>query len=161
DSKYFTTAGVNSYPLQALADGVDGGNGVFTYAAGGGFPGGTYQAANYWVDVTFSTTAQDTAPPAVAAQTPAPGATAAPTGSTVAAPVTWSFGTSTPAGGLSVWTDATVPAIPAAQNDSGSIEVGMKFRSDTAGYITGLRFYKGAGNAGTHVGHLWSSTGTL
>ena len=28
-------------------------------------------------------------------------------------------------------------------------------------YITGIRFYKGAGNTGTHVGHLWTSTGTL
>jgi hypothetical protein len=30
-----------------------------------------------------------------------------------------------------------------------------------AGYITGVRFYKGSGNTGTHVGYLWSSTGTL
>ena len=29
------------------------------------------------------------------------------------------------------------------------------------GYITGIRFYKGSGNTGTHVGHLWTSTGTL
>jgi hypothetical protein len=48
-----------------------------------------------------------------------------------------------------------------AQNDSGSIELGVKFRSDVAGFITGVRFYKGAGNTGTHVGNLWSSTGTL
>src|SRR5262249_43319428 len=27
--------------------------------------------------------------------------------------------------------------------------------------ITGLRFYKGATNTGTHVGNLWSSTGQL
>ena len=37
----------------------------------------------------------------------------------------------------------------------------MKFRSDIAGYITGVRFYKGAGNTGTHVGHLWTASGTL
>ena len=30
-----------------------------------------------------------------------------------------------------------------------------------AGFITGIRFYKGSGNTGTHVGHLWTSTGTL
>jgi len=29
-----------------------------------------------------------------------------------------------------------------------------------AGRITGIRFYKGAGNTGTHVGTLWTSTGT-
>ena len=37
---------------------------------------------------------------------------------------------------------------------------GVKFRPDRAGYITGLRFYKGAGNTGTHVGSLWNRTGT-
>ena len=41
------------------------------------------------------------------------------------------------------------------------IELGVKFRSDVAGYITGIRFYKGAGNGGTHVGHLWDSAGNL
>jgi len=30
-----------------------------------------------------------------------------------------------------------------------------------AGTITGIRFYKGTGNTGTHVGNLWSSSGTL
>ena len=37
---------------------------------------------------------------------------------------------------------------------------GVKFRSDEAGFITGLRFYKGALNTGTHVGHLWTADGT-
>ena len=37
----------------------------------------------------------------------------------------------------------------------------MKFRSDIAGSITGIRFYKATANTGTHLGHLWSSTGTL
>jgi hypothetical protein len=37
---------------------------------------------------------------------------------------------------------------------------GGEFRSDVSGYITGVRFYKAAGNTGTHVGNLWSSTGT-
>ena len=51
-----------------------------------------------------------------------------------------------------------VPAIV----DGGSrnpVELGVKFRSDTAGTITGIRFYKGAANSGTHVGNLWSSGG--
>ena len=37
----------------------------------------------------------------------------------------------------------------------------MKFTADTNGLITGLRFYKGAGNTGTHVGNLWTSGGQL
>jgi Domain of unknown function (DUF4082) len=39
--------------LHALRDGVDGGNGVFRYGAGGGFPVNTYNAGNYWIDVVF------------------------------------------------------------------------------------------------------------
>src|SRR5687768_14321336 len=39
------------------------------------------------------------------------------------------------------------------------LEVGMKFRSSQAGYITGLKFYKQPSNTGTHVGHLWTAAG--
>ncbi|MFN8291837.1 MAG: DUF4082 domain-containing protein [Chitinophagaceae bacterium] len=60
---------------------------------------------------------------------------------------------------ISVYGNTGTPAIPAAQ-DLPSIEVGVKFRSSAAGYITGLRFYKGAGNTGTHTGTLWDHTGT-
>ena len=41
-----------------------------------------------------------------------------------------------------------------------SVELGVKFRADANGYITGVRFYKGATNTGVHTGTLWSSTGT-
>jgi hypothetical protein len=49
-------------------------------------------------------------------------------------------------------------------NDSqadGKNVVGVKFRSDVAGYITGIRYYKGGGNNGTHAGQLWTGTATL
>ena len=46
-------------------------------------------------------------------------------------------------------------------SDGRAVELGVKFESSEAGYITGIRFYKGAGNTGTHVGHLWSSSGAL
>ena len=52
---YFTTA-TSSGPLTALASGTDGGNGVYRYGAGGGFPTDTWNDANYWVDVVFRTT---------------------------------------------------------------------------------------------------------
>jgi hypothetical protein len=48
----------------------------------------------------------------------------------------------------------------AAANDAGSVELGVAFSSDVDGYATGLRFFKGPGNTGTHVGTLWTSTGT-
>jgi VCBS repeat-containing protein len=59
-----------------------------------------------------------------------------------------------------LWAPAATPVVASA-NDSGSYELGVKFRSDIAGYVTGVRFYKGAGNTGTHVGHLWTASGTL
>ena len=39
-------------------------------------------------------------------------------------------------------------------------ELGVKFTVDTPGSVTGIRFYKGTGNTGTHIGHLWTSGGT-
>ncbi len=56
---------------------------------------------------------------------------------------------------------ATVsPTLP-NDHDGQPIELGVKFRSSQAGYITGVRFWKGStSNSGTHIGHLWNSTGT-
>jgi hypothetical protein len=53
-------------------------------------------------------------------------------------------------------------AVPATVNvaDGSSVELGVKFRSDVAGRVTGLRFYKSSANTGTHTGHLWSAAGT-
>ena len=42
----------------------------------------------------------------------------------------------------------------------GGIELGVKFRSTQNGFITGIRYYKGAGITGTRIGSLWSNTGT-
>ena len=40
------------------------------------------------------------------------------------------------------------------------MELGVAFTPTQSGLITGVRFYKGTGNGGTHTGTLWSSTGT-
>ncbi len=53
-----------------------------------------------------------------------------------------------------------VPVVPIT-NDAQAIELGMKFRTTQNGFITGIRYYRGAGTTGTQTGHLWSSTGTL
>jgi Domain of unknown function (DUF4082)/Fibronectin type III domain len=45
--------------------------------------------------------------------------------------------------------------------DGNAVNLGVKFTSDAAGSITGLRFYKAAANTGTHVGALWSASGQL
>ena len=54
----------------------------------------------------------------------------------------------------------TAPTIADAEDPS-SVELGVKFNSSVAGSVTGIRFYKAETNTGTHVGSLWTSTGTL
>jgi Domain of unknown function (DUF4082) len=39
--------------------------------------------------------------------------------------------------------------------------VGVKFRSDISGFVTGVRFYKLTSNTGAHVVSLWTVSGTL
>jgi hypothetical protein len=58
------------------------------------------------------------------------------------------------------WNSSVTPSI-VDSGDAKSVEVGVKFRSDVAGYVTGIRFYKSSANTGIHIGNLWSSTGTL
>ncbi|HKP06545.1 MAG TPA: DUF4082 domain-containing protein [Microbacterium sp.] len=53
----------------------------------------------------------------------------------------------------------SVPAVASA-SDAGSYELGLRFTPGSDGFITGVRFYKGAGNGGTHVGSLWDASGT-
>ena len=60
----------------------------------------------------------------------------------------------------SLWSSSTTPAV-VTDPDSAGTELGVKFVPSVAGQITGIRFYKGPQNVGTHVGSLWTSTGTL
>ncbi|TDD70140.1 DUF4082 domain-containing protein [Actinomadura rubrisoli] len=84
-------------------------------------------------------------------------------GNTLAASRTWSFTTAkqtTPGTcPCSIWADEAEPQVPDV-DDSGSVELGTKFRADAGGWVTGVRFYKGPGNTGTHTGSLWKSDGT-
>ena len=81
-------------------------------------------------------------------------------GNALSADFTWSFNTiAAPTCPCSIWNNATTPAV-ASKSDPNAVEVGLKFQSDINGYITGIRFYKGA-NTGTHTGHLWDSLGNL
>jgi hypothetical protein len=218
---------VDRAPLHALASGGAGGNGVYAYGTGG-FPTGSWNSTNYWVDVVFV----DTGGPNVSARTPAAGATDVPINTTVtvtfdepvasglamelrdsggnvvvsnvtydgatrtatlrptsnlanavtytatvsgakdaggnamSAPVMWSFTTVAavvtppPSTALSVFAVDAVPAT-ASVNDPAAVELGMKFRSTVAGTVTGVRFYKGSANTGTHTGRLYSEAGAV
>jgi hypothetical protein len=73
---------------------------------------------------------------------------------------TWSFTTAAVSNGpYTIWPATTVPAVVDSGPDS-SVELGVKFRADTSGFVTGIRFYKASTNTGTHVANLWTSTGT-
>ena len=63
-------------------------------------------------------------------------------------------------GSNSLWPASTIPAV-VTDPDSSAIELGVKLVPGVDGQITGIRFYKGPQNLGTHVGNLWTSTGTL
>ena len=59
-----------------------------------------------------------------------------------------------------IWSSSATPTTPDNGPDS-AVTLGVEFESNISGYITGIRFYKSSANTGTHVGSLWSSTGTL
>src|SRR5207249_2016185 len=50
---------------------------------------------------------------------------------------------------------SSTPAVTDS-GDGSSVVLGVAFSADSAGYITGIRFYKASTNTGTHVGTLWS-----
>jgi hypothetical protein len=60
----------------------------------------------------------------------------------------------------SLWNNSGTPAV-INQPGSSPVELGMKFQSDVSGLITGIRFYKGSQNTGTHTVSLYTFSGTL
>jgi hypothetical protein len=59
---------------------------------------------------------------------------------------------------VSIWPGTAVPTLVDGGPDS-AVELGVKFRSDTVGSVTGIRFYKASANTGAHIGNLWTSAG--
>jgi hypothetical protein len=62
--------------------------------------------------------------------------------------------------GSTLWSSTVKPGT-ASFSDGASYELGVKFRSDVSGYVVALRFYKGQSSRGVHVGHLWTTRGSL
>ncbi len=82
-------------------------------------------------------------------------------GNALAANVFSSFTTIAATGAAtSLWSDSITPGT-IDSGDGASIELGVKFTASTAGFVTGVEFYKAAANTGVHTGSLWSSTGQL
>ncbi|QWF21450.1 DUF4082 domain-containing protein [Nocardioides sp. LMS-CY] len=81
------------------------------------------------------------------------------TGGATLADQSWTFHTEAGASALSSLFSGTTPSI-ASIDDNGPVELGVAFVPSVAGSVTAIRFYKGAGNTGTHTGSLWSASGT-
>jgi hypothetical protein len=81
-------------------------------------------------------------------------------GATMSGPYSWSFSTAGSQCPCSLWPSTAQPSVATA-NDPSAVNVGVQFTPSANGWIAGIRFYKGTGNTGTHVGNLWTSTGKL
>lgn len=61
--------------------------------------------------------------------------------------------------GYGLWSETATPENP-SEDDDDRVKVGVRFSTARAGVVTGIQFYKGRGNVGPHVGHLWTAGGT-
>jgi len=68
DDNFFASSGVDQAPLHALVNSAIP-DGRYAYGNGSSFPSATYNSANYWVDVAFSSSVNTTpAPPVITTQ---------------------------------------------------------------------------------------------
>jgi hypothetical protein len=81
-------------------------------------------------------------------------------GATMATAYTWTFTTAGAQCPCSVFPSSAQPAV-ASSGDTSPGNLGVQFTPSVNGWVAGIRFYKGSGNNGTHVGELWTSSGTL
>jgi hypothetical protein len=56
-----------------------------------------------------------------------------------------------------MWTEDTIPARPFVADSE--VELGVRFESEAAGFVDGIRFYKHPSNVGPHAVTLWSAAG--
>jgi len=130
----FASSGIDNAPLHALSTPLSGGNGVYHYDTTPGistFPS-LYNGQSPLYWVDVVFSASSAPPSTTSILSPS----------------------SSPASDLQNVND---PGITTA----GGVELGLKFRSDVAGYVTAVRFWKGNLNTGIHTGELWSVAGNL
>jgi len=85
--------------------------------------------------------------------------TASNTSGTVTASTTVTVNTTATPSTISIWPSTAAPNMYVSAG--APVEFGLKFRSDVAGKITGIRFYKISSNTGVHTGSLWTAAGQL
>ncbi len=65
-----------------------------------------------------------------------------------------------PVTGVSLFSSSDTPTV-LSENDPHQVNLGVRFVASSAGTISAIKYYKSAGDTGTHTGSLWTSTGTL
>ncbi|WP_258068531.1 DUF4082 domain-containing protein, partial [Arthrobacter sp. N199823] len=84
-------------------------------------------------------------------------------GGSVTAGAVWSFTTVKPDSTgcpCGLYQDSAVPSVLSIA-DGTPLSLGVKFSAASAGTVTGVKFYKGPGNTGTHTGYLYKADGTV
>jgi hypothetical protein len=141
DSNYFATKGIDNAPLHALANGVNGGNGVYLHASKSGFPWGTYLSSNFWVDIVFSTQATAANPQLkVSATTLSFGSVALNTAATSSVTLTSSGTSAVTLNSASITgTGFSIVAgtFPTTLNPNQSLTLQLQFKPTAAGAATG------------------------
>lgn len=151
--------GVTSGPLTAPS----GNNGRYLYGSAGGFPTYTYNATNYFVDVVFTVTTSGSGSGSSGSGSDSGSGSGSGSGTGTTgggSGSTGSGGSGTTATGTTIFPSTATPA-NSSWPDGQPVQLGVRFTSSKAGTVVGVRFYKGAGDAGTHTAYLWSATGTL
>ncbi|MDJ0317145.1 DUF4082 domain-containing protein [Arthrobacter antibioticus] len=88
---------------------------------------------------------------------------AASAGGGITAGAVWSFTTVKPdtvGCPCGLYQDSAVPTVLSIA-DGTPLSLGVKFSAASNGTVTGVKFYKGPGNTGTHTGYLYKGDGTL
>jgi hypothetical protein len=154
DGGYSLTQGASLViPVAALlANDQDPDGDAFTLTGVSAANGGTVAYDALAQTVTFTAGADVTGPAGFSYQiTDARGGTAE---------AAVSLNVQTPVTTVGLFGNGELPAVVAV-NDPSAIELGVRFSADSAGSITGIRFYKSEQNTGTHTGSLWTASGTL
>src|SRR6185437_3867230 len=63
--------------------------------------------------------------------------------------------------GETIFTTQTPSVTNVSDSSTTNYELGTVFKTDVAGQIKAIRFWKASSETGTHTGHIWSSTGAL
>jgi hypothetical protein len=164
NTSFFATKGIDSPPLHALANGVDGPDGVYRYSSSGGFPTSTFKSINYWVDVVYTPQTTAASPQlTVSATTLNFGSVALNSPTTKSATLT-SSGTSAVTVNSASITGAgfsiVAGSFPVTLNPNQSVTLQLQFKPTTTGSLAGkLTINSNSTTGGTAVVSLMG-TGT-